>query len=387
MSFRSWWSREINIGHRVTRSLKGTPYEGMTFYELLAARLGKPLENYLKKYTEADITPREQAKIDAESAASDVLAQHAYERDIDYFERFLSPEAQVKHYAAAGLNPALMYEGGASISGSLGAPQGSAGSADAGSAGIGAITSILSSLLQYDSRNKQIETDKMLELRRLDQQDKQLKFMDRYYSALAQGQENNNSKFEELFLLNADEIRSRTGRNWSEADLNDMRISQISQLMDTEVLKQELLDLDISLREKQIVAQGIANAIARAQSKYSEQYFKAVADIQSAQALISQGEAGIFERTLKKREEAAVAELNDIIIRAGIDAKAFETFGKMTHKDWTQLVGKIVGITIGSAAAVGGRAISASARASGGPFVYFPGTMPNTSYSSGPLLY
>lgn len=315
-----------------------------------------------------------------------ILNDEEYDRKVDFFERFESPAAQVRQYKEAGLNPALMFGNGASVSasGGIGSPGSAQSDTSSPSSALGAI---LSPLLGAMTKFKQIDTERKLESRRLDQRDRELTFMDRYYSALAQGQENTNSKFDELFLLNADEIRSRTGRNWSEADLNDMRSSQISQLMETEVLKQELLDLDISLREKQIVAQAIANAIGEAQSKYSDQYFKAVADIQSAQALIAKGEAGIFERTLEKRYDAAVAELNDIIIRAGIDAKTFLNIGEMTKKDWIELVGKLVGISIGSGAAVAGRAISASARAASGPFVYFPGTMPNTSYSSGPLLY
>lgn len=51
-------------------------------------------------------------------------AELAYERQLEYYDSKLSPSAQVQQYKDAGINPALMYKGGASSSSSS-APQAS----------------------------------------------------------------------------------------------------------------------------------------------------------------------------------------------------------------------------------------------------------------------
>lgn len=60
-------------------------------------------------------------------------AELAYERQLEYYDSKLSPAAQVEQYKDAGLNPALMYKGGASSSSSS-APQASPAGSPSGSA-------------------------------------------------------------------------------------------------------------------------------------------------------------------------------------------------------------------------------------------------------------
>lgn len=61
-------------------------------------------------------------------------AELAYERQLEYYDSRLSPSAQVEQYEKAGLNPALMYKGGASSSSSSSAPQASPVGSPSGSA-------------------------------------------------------------------------------------------------------------------------------------------------------------------------------------------------------------------------------------------------------------
>lgn len=57
-------------------------------------------------------------------------AELAYEREVDFYERYKSPQAQVQAYKEAGLNPALLAGGmGASTSPSASAPSGGQGHA------------------------------------------------------------------------------------------------------------------------------------------------------------------------------------------------------------------------------------------------------------------
>lgn len=79
---------------------------------------------------EADINRRFQSK----------EAELAYQREVDFYEKYKSPSAQVQQYKEAGLNPMLLAGGmGASSSPSASAPSGSMPSGAHGSSGIGSV--------------------------------------------------------------------------------------------------------------------------------------------------------------------------------------------------------------------------------------------------------
>lgn len=80
---------------------------------------------------EADINRRFQAK----------EAELAFDREVDFYEKYKSPSAQVQQYKDAGLNPMLLAGGmGASSSPSASAPSGSMPSGAHGSSGIGSVS-------------------------------------------------------------------------------------------------------------------------------------------------------------------------------------------------------------------------------------------------------
>lgn len=93
----------------------------------IAETLSGITSNIVNKYGEEGLTDREIASSDLQLRNQQQLNEEEYERKIDFYERYESPEAQVRQYKAAGLNPALMFGNGASVSASGGI--GSAGSA------------------------------------------------------------------------------------------------------------------------------------------------------------------------------------------------------------------------------------------------------------------
>lgn len=138
----------MNLGHVITKSLKGTDFEGMSFGQLLGNILGLAT----KKILDTEMTGGQQQRAQTELENQQLLNEEEYDRKIDFYERFESPEAQVRQYKSAGLNPALMFGNGASVSASGGI--GSAGSVSQASAAgsqspfSGAMSSILG-LMQF----------------------------------------------------------------------------------------------------------------------------------------------------------------------------------------------------------------------------------------------
>lgn len=142
--FGKWLEKTFNIGHRVRNSLKGTDYEGQNLISLLS----NPLENIIKKYTGTGMTDAEKESADLDLNNQRILNQEEFARKREWYEEFESPEAMVRQYKAAGINPALLYEGAPGVSASGGV--GSAGSANVPSPGESDfLGSILSTILGF----------------------------------------------------------------------------------------------------------------------------------------------------------------------------------------------------------------------------------------------
>lgn len=98
-----------------------------------------------------------------------LLNEQEYQRKIDFYEMYESPQAQVRQIKNAGLNPALMYGSAPSVSASGGI--GSAGSAAASASASESMGSMLSSLLNMALQSKQLSLQDKWKQREMDIQE------------------------------------------------------------------------------------------------------------------------------------------------------------------------------------------------------------------------
>lgn len=326
------------------------------------------ISSWLNSQTGAHMTNASKENMDYSFDQQQQLNEQEYIRKREFYEDYESYAAQVRQMGEAGLNPALMYGNGASVSASGGiGSAGSAHPADVG--GVGSLSNIIASIAGVVQRNKERKQEKAIadeqnrirlyeaETHRVEAQN-----YGAYLTELTRGKQYENDTFFEMFGLKADEIEANIG-------LKNQQKEYFIQVANSESVRRQLMQSGIRLNDAETACATVQKAILEAQEKYSDKYFKAVADFQTANASIAGVEADIVDKTQVERLDAAKAELADLIIRAGMDAKIFmgEAFqrsveGEMTKKDWTQTVSKIVTSLIAGGAVVGATAIRGAAR-------------------------
>ena len=340
--------------------------------------IGKSIDNVIKDSTGLGMTDKEKELSQTSLQNAQTLAQEDYERKIDFYERYESPEAQVRQYKNAGLNPALLYENGASVSASGGVGTGSAPAQDSS----GALGAVFGSVLGMISKMKQIETDRILGSTRLDidrYEAQTRRYQAQNYSAYlaeaTRGKQMENDTFYSMFGLRQQEIESNIS-------MKNAQTEYFVQVASSEVTRRQLMASGIRLNDVNTAISSVQRAILLAQSKYSDRYFKAVAELQEAEARMGNVDAGVYERLNEKDllYHGAAAELADMIFRAGMDkdiwgGDAFKKAisGKMTEKDWTQSVIGLLKTLIGAGAVVGAGALRSASRAIAPPMVMSPG--------------
>lgn len=117
--------------------------------------------NWAKKYGETGLTDREKESTDYQVAAQDMLNEQEYDRKVDFYERFESPEARVRQYKEAGLNPMLLSGNGASVSASGGVGAAGAASAPASSpeSGLAGIIGTIMQVKNFQLQKRSIESE------------------------------------------------------------------------------------------------------------------------------------------------------------------------------------------------------------------------------------
>lgn len=344
--------------------------------------------NFINKITGSHLTDAEKEAADLQLTNQQTLNEEDYQRKIDFYERYESPEAMVRQYKQAGLNPMLLAGNGAGASASGGVGPGSAGMPGSDSE-PGFLSSLLSTMLGFfqtqKGLNNEMEIARMrnavdVEKNRISAS--QVETYNKYLDALRTGKEKENAIFDDVWAVKRENILADT-------DLKNQQWNRIQSLMESDSVQRKLWESGIKMNDAAAAATAVQTAILEAQSKYADQYFKATAEIQSWQAQIAQVEGTIFQKTAEKRLRAAEAELADIVIKAGMDARVYdsEAFkksleGRMTSKDKAQLWGGIVRTALGSAIAVGGGIAIKAITPAVAPMYGFPGTQPTTFASS-----
>lgn len=327
------------------------------FYDAVSMFFG----SWLKKVTGSGMTDAEKELALTSLSNQQILNQQEYDRKIDFYERFESPAAQVRQYKEAGLNPMLLAGSGAGAAASGGV--GSAGSAPAQSSSM---ADILGSLLGFMTKKKQLDQEKALRMYENETQRLQVNNYGAYLAALTTGQEQKNSVFFEAFGVDM---------QGKEADIKakEAQANYLNEVAGSEVVRRALMESGIRLNDSVTAINEIQKAVIKAQEKYSDSYFKAIAEISEAQATVAGIEASVESKLAEKGKEyqyhARVAECADMIFKAGMDLDIWEgeafkkaISGEMTKKDWTGAVVSVLKTLIGAGAVVGASALRSSAR-------------------------
>lgn len=320
--------------------------------------------NYWNKLTGADATDAELANIDYQNEWSE-----------DMYNKYYSPEQQLKSQAAGfdaiGLNRMLM------AGNSPGATSPSSGSASSGAASPLGIMDAISSLLGVRNQRTKLKQDWALESEHLSNE----KFANEtrrleaenygeYLRILGQGQQQKNDAFWTMFGLDVQEKESNIG-------LKNAQQEYFWQVANSESVRRRLMESGIEVNNMSVAIQSVQKAILEAQSKYSDKYFSAVAEL----ARIQQESAGIdlgVKNQLNEKKllyHGAVAEIAEMIFQAGMSQDIWEgdafkqaVSGKMTKKDWTQSVMGLLKTLIAGGAAIGVAGLRVGAKAIVPPF-------------------
>lgn len=291
---------------------------------------GDSLANLIKSLTHSGITDEARETMDLQLENQQLLNQQEYDRKIDFYERFESPEAQVRQYKQAGLNPMLLAGSGAGASASGGV--GSAGSAGTAGASGGNLFSAIASIAGVMNQQKQLMIQQQdADTRAYEAETRRNQSVDymAYLRSLTRKTDVESSQMEEMFPLKKENLIQQTNKLLEE--------------IKSEPVQRALMQSGIDLNTAEKALKYRQEAILAAQEKYSDKYFKAVAELTEAQARLAEVQNEFERRTLENRITGLNAEVNDMILQAGIDAKVFENFTAAQARSWLETGAKVVG--------------------------------------------
>lgn len=239
MSLASWW-KKTGVYAVLKHGIKGITLNGEPLFSSPSSwfdessGVGKTLGNVIKGITGAGLTDAQKEKVSLETLAQDRLNELDYNRKLDFYERFESPEAQVRQYKAAGLNPALMYDSAPGVSASGGVGPGSAGSAGDSGVQIASLLGVLGNLfnteVQAKLRNRQLDIEQALGEQRIAVDKYKTDAQIDYWKTLA-GESTSRSLLNEAKLRQVEaDTRARQILNWYLPEQQERELEQKSAL-------------------------------------------------------------------------------------------------------------------------------------------------------------
>lgn len=281
---------------------------------------GDSLENLIKYWTHSGITNEAKETMDLQLENQQLLNEQEYQRKIDFYEQYESPEARVRQYMEAGLNPMLLAGGGAGVSASGGV--GSAGSAgSAGASGgdpVGLITGLASVLYK----------GKELEIRDYEAQTHRLQATDYadYLRAMASQTRQRTTLEAQRFPLEMSSLEQQIGLLKSQINRTDI---------------QALLDkAGIKKTEQESAVLAYEATIKYAQSQYANEYYRLANEYQSLMndSLTLNNE--FSRKTLDNRVKAVEYQMYNLLYEAALKSKAFENFDQANIRAWIEAISK-----------------------------------------------
>ena len=311
----------------------------------IADRFMNVVNSILNKYTGAGLTRAEEAASEKQLENQRILNQEDYDRKVQFFKENESYQAQVRQMEEANLNPALMYQGGASVSASGGVGTGSASLPSSGG------SDLLAALLPTITNLKKIQTDKELRQQELQIEQEKVAAYTSYLGAQTEGQNITNQWLDDMFGAQLQNIESDTEMKQANSEL-------LASKLLTEGVQRELLRHNVKLVDAQKAAIEVQKAILQTQKKYADDYFSALAGYELALSELTSAQNTLFRKTLTDRADKAKWELLNLIVDTGKefdiwsgDAFRLGNEGKMTEKEktelWTDVLSGLLNTAVG----------------------------------------
>lgn len=335
---------------------------------------GDSLDNLIKWLTHSGQTDESKETMAQQLANQQILNAEEYDRKIDFYERYESPEAMVRQYKQAGLNPMMLAGSGAGQSATGGV--GSAGSADAVGSGGGNLLSAISAIAGLSLQQKQVQIQEQdantrlydAETRRMQSQD----YM-RYLRSMTTKIDTENEQLVEIFPYKKELVYQQT--------------QHFQALVDSEYVRQRLMESGISVNEAQEALMLRQEAILAAQEKYSDRYFKAVAQLTELQAKLASVQEQYERRTLENRIESAENQMYDLLFEAALKAEAFKNYTPQQVREWIKTGAQVVGAVAGAAVGAGTLAGASQARGMYQASQFQRTMSPGAAYMENGMLY
>lgn len=328
---------------------------------------GGSMENLIKYWTHSGITDEAKETMDLQLQNQQLLNEQEYERKIDFYEQYESPEARVRQYKVAGLNPMLLAGGGAGVSASGGV--GSAGSAGTASAGSGDPLSFIAALANVMYKGKE------LEIRDYEAQTHRMQSMD-YMEYLRSLTGKTNVETEQLVDMYP-----------QKKELVVQQSNYYSELARSEDGRRRLMQSGIDLNTAEKAIKLREEAILAAQEKYSDKYFSAVAALSYYQSQLASTQSDFERRTLEKRIEGLNYQVSDMLFEAALKSKAFSNYNAIQIREWINTGSKVF-TSLGSIAlGVSGLSSGAAAINQATSAAFARSISPGQAVMSGGLLY
>lgn len=157
------------------------------------------MRSLLAQITGSEMTGAQSESMDYQAKVNNMLAEQDYDRKLDFYEKNESPAAQVRQYNAAGLNPALMYQSGASVSASGGVGVSGVGAPSS----FGGVMELMSMLMGFKQRQMQMDNELKIAQMQKDVQDEKNRIQSSYVDIVGSSVESQNSLREQQRFMNA----------------------------------------------------------------------------------------------------------------------------------------------------------------------------------------
>lgn len=288
------------------------------------------LDNLLNYYGHTGMDDRTREEMDYQLHNQQQLNQEAYERQIDFYERFQSPSALVSQYKDAGLNPMLLAGSNPGAS-ATSQPSGSAaGASHSGGDIMGLLSTVFSMFMKASQFDESMNLEKMrvgvaqfdAETRR-HQVENQKSLWDTIIRL-------NNQKFdynEQLYPASIDNLNAQT--------------ANLQQLVRSGVADESLKRAQIDRVEAETALAVRQEALLQIQQKHADKYYSLQNSLLYYQSQIVSTQIEFERRTLEKRIQIVSKQLDLMVLDAtgkvlqnGLAGYDFSTFKQRNAREW-----------------------------------------------------